>query len=137
MIEIITALVVLGILVAISAPKLNGMITRDRTRAAVDQLAADVAYTRLLAVRNGVPSTLRFTSTGYRVTVETATQRVAKRVDLRSEYGVSFAQRPAGDTLSFNPRGLMSSTNAKIKVSRESRVDSLVVTPLGGVLRGY
>jgi len=138
MIEMVTTLVVAGILVSIAAPKLDGVITQSRIRALLDQMASDIAYARMLAVREGQPTSVRISATEYVVTVDNPAKiDTIKRVRVGDDYGKTT--RLGGATrLSFSSRGTLRSATGgtTVRASREAIKDSLSVTQLGGVNRG-
>lgn len=138
MIEMVTTLVVAGILVSLASPKLNGVIAQSRVRALLDQMASDIAYARMLAVREGQPTSVRLSATEYAITVDNpAKADTVKRVRIGDDYGK--ATRLSGATqLSFSSRGTLRSTTGgtTVRAARDVMRDSLSVTPLGGVNRG-
>jgi prepilin-type N-terminal cleavage/methylation domain-containing protein len=107
MIELVFALVLLGILTGLAAPSMTGWMRRTQLEAAVGELTADLAQVRMLAVRSGAGATLTIVNaTTYEVQLPNGT---GKRVDLSVEYpGVRLA--PDGGLpmqLSFDSRGFL------------------------------
>jgi type II secretion system protein H len=139
LVEILAVLVILGILAALAAPVFSGMTARASTRAALDRITADVAYARMLAVREGRPAAVTFEADRYRVVVDPGgVNRTAKTVELPREYPGLQVTAPAGNQIRFNSRGfLQPAGSVRIKASRSGAVDSVTISPLGQVQRAY
>ncbi len=141
MVELLAVLVILGILVSLAAPSFNGVTARTSTRAALDQITADIAYARMLAVREGRPALVDFVAApaAYKVIVDPDVQKkIAKTVNLAGSYAGLQLTPPAGNQLRFNSRGMLQpSGSVTIKASRSSAVDSVVISPLGHAYRAY
>lgn len=65
--ELLVVLAIIGIVGAIAAPRLGGSTSGARLRAAADRLEADLALARAHARRTSAPTTVTFSSGGYRV----------------------------------------------------------------------
>jgi len=150
--ELLTVLVILGILASLTAPSFTRMIARMQRVAALNQLAADVYHTRMLAVRWGVRTELRLLNEGgcstrlrgrraanaYRIVVHTRPERTVKEVRaLDLGRGVCFEHNNDA-TLLFNSRGLpVPFENRTVWARRGPAADSLTFSVLGRVLRRY
>ena len=130
--------VLLGVLVALAAPNLAGYVRRTKVDGALNELTGDIAYTRMLAVRSGRLATLTVQAggTAYRIesthqeTATTTTTRVAKQVNLASDYrGVALT--PATTVLTFNSRGLLTPpSDDPITIAAQQGSSSAVLTVL-------
>lgn len=149
MVELLTVLALIGILVALAAPSLRGMIRGQRVRSAMRQLEADIAYTRMAAVRSGWSAALRLRSAsscsasapasvgadGYDVVVLAASERIVKTVSLR-EQSRSICLLSNRSAVQFNSRGLLSPVSNQTMWMRDDLlVDSLTISAVGRVLR--
>lgn len=157
LIELVAVLVVLGILASIAVPSLNAWIARTKRQAVLDRIATDVAYAKMLAVRNGRPVEIRFAAhtfpgcelpsdfagfRGYAVWMMTNPQREAKQVDLLDEVrGVCLTTNRltagAHNPIVFNSRGLPRAADSPrtIRVLAGGREDAISVNAIGRVLR--
>lgn len=144
LIEILCVLVLAMVLTSLAAPSFRVVVARVRAHAALDRIAGDIAYTRMLAVREGAHATLRFTressgchSRTYSVVVQTVPERVAKQTELELGPETCLALGTV-DSISFNSRGLPATVNnRKVYVRRGTLADSMTVSVLGRVFRWY
>jgi Tfp pilus assembly protein FimT len=140
-IELMTILVVVGILLSLAAPSMGEYIDRTYTRRGLDQVVADVSFARMAAVEQGTRAAVRFQTNGI-YTVETrnldGTWKVVRTVRLQGDYpGVAFGA--PGTALEFSSRGLITnlSTEAHLKLVRGDVRDSAFVSPAGRVYRDF
>jgi Tfp pilus assembly protein FimT len=132
--------VILGILVALAAPRLRGVGGLARQTGAMNQLATDLSLTRMRAIRAGNVARLVINSTGtaYHVEVRRAdgvTQDPVKTVQLTQNYP-GLLLRPVLDSVVFDSRGMRRGGTEVIRAVRGSAgVDSIKITPLGKVTR--
>lgn len=139
LLEILAALVLLGVLLSVAAPSMQGVTSRSKTRGALDQLTADIALARTYAVRDGQRTVVTIRdATEYSIVRDPGGAAVTvKSVDLGRDYrGVRLV--PAAGELTFDSRGLLvSGTFAKVKASHAGRSDSLVISAVGRTYRDY
>ena len=64
LIEIITTVIIIGVLASIAAPNFLGLLNRNRVRQALEQVEGAVKESQRLAIRKGKTCKIRFTSTG-------------------------------------------------------------------------
>lgn len=151
MVELLTVLALLGILVALAAPSLRGMLQRQRTDDAMRRVAADVAYARMLAVRAGASVAVRFSApaactpsgtaevaaTQYIIVIRTTPERTLKAVSLR-DAAPAVCLLMDRDSLAFNSRGILSPAfGQKILAVDGTSRDSLTISAVGRVRRRY
>ena len=144
LVELLAVMVLIGIGAAMAVPRMDGMIAGTKTRAAIGQLGADLSYARILAVRWGRPTSVRFNATGteYTVTVDTAGTaspnfRVVKRVRVAQEHpGVVLAGPGTQTQVSFTTRGLVyTGQDGIFKATKGGMVDSLRLYATGRIYR--
>lgn len=144
LVELLLVMVLVGIMAGLAAPRLDEAARRARARSALDQLSADLYYARLLAVREGRRTVVRFTrqdvrchSPNYQVVVRADPERVAKRTVLEAGGGLCL-QLGTVDSVAFTSRGLPAQVNnRKMYVRWTGGADSLRLSMLGRVYRHY
>lgn len=137
LLETLVVLAVVGILGSMVAPSLTEYVRRQKARSALDQLAADVAFARMAAVRSGERSVVRFSGASeYRVEHSLEGQAAVRATGLSQDYAGVVLLPPSG-TLEFNSRGLLVSDpgDGYIVVSLEGTRDSVLITPAGRLYR--
>lgn len=142
MMELLTVLVVIGVLVQIAAPKLSGSLRYLRTKEAATQVAGDLAQARLLGIRSGRGATVRFTSpTGYSVLEgRGAAATPLKSVSLAENFrSVRLVHIPSGDSVGFDSRGMARGGAGTLVLytvaDSAASVEVLHVTSIGTVRR--
>ncbi len=142
LIEILVVLVLITLITSFAAPSMSGYVDRTKTRRALDQLVADIAYSRLMAVQQGRRTAVVIQDDGtysIRALDESGSWVTVKTVDLRAEYpGVTVGGGLMN--LEFTSRGMLNGTSSSdgfVKVSRASVRDSVFVSPAGRVYRAY
>lgn len=141
LVEVVFVLVLLGILVMLSAPSLAGWVQRSRVDGAASQVAADLAYARMLAVRSGAGAAVSFDADGQTYTIQ-ATNGAARQVRLGTEYPrvrlAPIAPLSLPLTLEFDSRGfLRDPERAGVLVAREDgRSTSLRILASGRAFVG-
>ena len=139
LVEMLTVLVLVGIVSGLAAPSLSGYVQRHKARRALDQIAADVALARISAVRSGQRSFLTFSGASrYRVEVVAQGETAVREVGLETDYAGVVVIPPAG-RLEFNSRGLLVSDlgDGYIVVAVGETRDSLMLTPAGRLYRDF
>lgn len=146
LLEILSVLVVVSVLASLAVPRFEQMIFRVRARGALNVFVADMAYARMLAVREGHRTVMRFTRrpgaarchlTSYQLVVKATPERVAKRTELELD-AATCLDLGRVDSLAFSSRGLpVTVNNRKVRVRRGGSADSLTISLLGRVIRSY
>lgn len=148
LVEVVLTMVILGILMAIMAPRFEGTLARIRSRGALNRVAVDLAYTRHMAVRSGHRARLqvepaadcpapRVGAAGHRYRIIVAPERVVRLVDLRLDgTPVCLSTNQSGEVV-FNSRGLVVGFNNRTMTVRQGNHPpvSLTVSAVGRVLR--
>lgn len=148
--EILTVLVILGILSAIAAPSLRAMIARHQAVGALNQLAGDLMLARMTAVREGhrvvvtfadggrcgPPRFGRFTADSYRITTQSPVPRLIRETRL-DEAGAGVCLESNNDrTIVYSSRGLpIPFENRRVWARRWGESDTLVISVLGRMRR--
>ena len=137
MIEMLTVMVLFGIMAAILTKPVSGAFRANARRAAKREASAYLFRARVIAVqqsrasqlvRSGNVLKIRVDSSGTMVQLGTAT-------DLGAAYGVTVSMSSSPpDTIKFDPRGFMlTPPTPKIVVTRDAAADTICVTGLGRV----
>lgn len=150
LVELLVVLVIAGIAAAIVAPRMEGMLAVMRVRGAANRLAADLAYTRHLAVRTGrrarlvlersadCPTPPRAVVAGHRYRIVVASpDSVAVRVDLRVDGGRLCLSSNQSAEVVFNSRGLLAGFNNRTLTLRQGAAPPRTITlsAVGRILR--
>lgn len=151
LVELLTVVVLVGLLAALVAPSFGGALARVRTRAALDRFAADLYHARVLAVRSGRPVVVRFAASArcppsapnryaadrYVVVLRDTPSREVKRVAL-GEGGICL-EATQSDSVRFDSRGLLRGLGNRTVFARRGAElrDSLTISRAGRVLRRY
>ena len=140
LIELVTVLVLILVLATVATPSMRGYVAEAKTRKALDRVAADIAYARTLAVRNGATAVVTFSSaTAYTIQLQSTPPSVVKTVSLDGDFrGVTLTAPTADGTLRFDSRGLLTSTGVgPLVVSSAMSADTAVITATGRIYRDY
>jgi prepilin-type N-terminal cleavage/methylation domain-containing protein len=150
LVELMAVLTLVGVLISLVSPAMGRVAGRARAVTALNQFTADVAYARMLAVRNGNRVELRFlddarcgarrfgrfTAGGYRISVLEAVPRPL--VERRREHlgrGVCLDSN-SDRTMVINARGLLVPFENRTVWSRYGEMaDSVKISVLGRVRR--
>jgi type IV fimbrial biogenesis protein FimT len=143
LIEILTVLVLLGILAGLAAPSLHRTTTQARMRGTLDRLVADLYYARMLAVNSGdrVDVVLEEENgciVSYTVRSR-ATLDAARTVSITDDLpGLCMSHNStAADILTFNTRGMLRTGGQTISISHDGVTYEAVISFIGRVRRNY
>ena len=143
--ELVLALVVLGILMAVIVPRIDLAFRRTRLQSAVMQMTTAHFTARTAAMRYGRPSELKVDASNglFYVTIDTAFAGGKKdtlgTVSRMSSLGITMTSTRT--TLCFDRRGLgyssstCDSANVVVTFSAAGRTDTFQTTILGKVVR--
>ncbi len=140
--EMMVALTVAGILMSMVGPRMEAMVRRERVRGVTNRLAADLEYTRMLAVRSGSSAVLRFIrdarcprrgGAGYHVAMLGRADAIRTWT---TETGVTVCLETGNaDSVVYNSRGLLAPFNNRTVWAVDGGVrDSLTVSVAGRIL---
>ena len=135
MIELMIAVVLMGIIMAIGAPKLGSIRDNASVRSATQQIGAYVATTRAAAIRRGMRANFKTRADTMWIEIQQpgTPEVIAPRIPLRETFNVSMTSTT--DSIVFDARGFAINLPAtqKFVVTRASARDSMCVTRLGMV----
>jgi prepilin-type N-terminal cleavage/methylation domain-containing protein len=147
--EVILTVTVLGILLGLAAPKLSGMVARERTRSALNRFTADFHLARMSAVRSVASVEVRLTNSGACTTpartvaadgwtiLVPSTGRVIRRTLPGELKGVCLRSN-SDATILVNSRGLLAPfENRTLTASGSDFADTLTLNVMGRVYRRY
>lgn len=122
LVELMVLLGLMGLLISISVPSMQGYFRANRLDVTCDQLAADLALTRSLSVSRG--RILRFVATteGYTIT-DTATGTLVRDRTFAAEISL-----PAGATADFFPWGAADATILDVGNGCQTRTVNILPT---------
>lgn len=139
LLEILTALVVLGVIVSLAAPSMQGVTSGTRVRGALDQFTADVALARMYAVRDGQRTVLTIRSGSEYVVVRDpeGAADTLKKVRLEQDFG-GVRLEPSSGELQFDSRGLLlTGSLSTVAATHRSRSYSMTISSVGRTYREY
>jgi prepilin-type N-terminal cleavage/methylation domain-containing protein len=135
--EMLAVLVIVGVSLLVAAPRISGMVAGESARGAVDRLAADIGYARMLAVREGQTARLVLGSaTSYSIIVDpSGANRTVKRVDFTDDFpGLQLS--PGSGMVSFNSRGLLQTGSlTNVAAARGGISESVQILGIGQTYR--
>lgn len=139
LIELLMVLAIIAVVTSVVAPSMKDYMNRNRARSALDRIANDISYARVLAVRSGSRVVLEFHDTSYDLIQEGATPTTLRTVSLAEDYpGVTIVSPTADSRLEFDSRGLLRSTPTGNLIARtRSSADSASISMAGRVYRAY
>ncbi len=149
--ELVVAIVIVGMVAAMTAPSLRAYNDRARTRGALNRWVADANLTRILAIRSGHRAVLRFVpdpdcpsrggvyaGSSWTVTIRGPSPRVAKTTSLRDEGRGTCVSSNRSDSVAFSSRGLLlPAANRQVWARRGAAMDSVVVSVAGRFYRRF
>jgi prepilin-type N-terminal cleavage/methylation domain-containing protein len=141
LIEILTVIIMIGLVAAMAIPKFGTTLSRQNVRGARLLITTMHAKARNAAVFRGRQTALVLKNGRLvivsRHPVTGAVDTVGRtESDIVGLYGVSFVVNPSGrDTLFFNAGGLGSETGqTTIFVAKAGYADTIAISPLGRIL---
>lgn len=138
MVELMIAVVVMGIIMAVGAPKLGAVRDRASVRSATQQVGAYVATARAAAIRRGMRSNFKVRADTMWIEIQQpgAPEMVAPPIPLRETFNVNMTTTT--DSIVFDSRGfaIYPSATSKFVVTRSAASDSTCVTRLGMISPG-
>lgn len=136
LVELLIVMTLLGIMAGMAAPSLSGVLEANRVQRSLDRLSADIAYTRMQAVRDGRSMSIAFAAPAS-YAIRDAAGVTLRTVNLASEApGLTLA--PANTVLGFNSRGLRTDNSyQKIRATLGTRTVAMMVSGIGRVYREY
>ncbi len=137
LLEILTALVIAGVVMALAVPRFREMMTHENVRQARANVTVRLASARSIAVQRGCEAVLHFDQTSSRVWVTTCRPEGGGKdtlgmiENLSSRFGVVFVSTPA-DSILFTPQGIAFSASwITLTFSKDGYDAVLEISPLG------
>lgn len=135
MIELMIAIVLMGIIMAVGAPKLGNIRDRASVRSATQQIGAYVATTRAAAIRRGMRANFKMSADTMWIEIQQpgAPELIAPPIPLSATFNVTVTSLT--DSIVFDARGfaIYPAATSKFVVARALARDSMCVTRLGMV----
>jgi Tfp pilus assembly protein FimT len=140
LVEIMVVVIIMGLISAMAIPRFANYVSSLRVGGAAGQLTADIAYTRMMAVREGRTASLTLTDSSYVIAVENtdgSVFRALRTVMVQNTYaGTTLAGDGGNGRVAFDSRGLLRpNSTAAITVSRLGRSQRLAISGIGRVIR--
>lgn len=140
LIEVMVVVVVAGIIMAISLPKFSAMFDRASVRSAKQQMTAYLAAARAAAIRQSQTSQFHVQNNAIWTTVnqpDGTNINVTRSVSLITARGVTVTKSgsPASDVISYDSRGMSTSSQKTYVLTRNNYKDSVCVSRLGLIAR--
>lgn len=139
LVEMLIAVLMMGIITAIGAPKLGAIRDNASVQSAAQQVGAYVATTRAVAIRRGLRANFKTKADSMWIEIQQpgGPELIAPRIPLKETFNVTMTSSPL-DSIVFDARGFAINLNATQKyiVTRSAKSDSICVTRLGMVSRG-
>ena len=138
-IEMMTVIVLIGIIAAFGVPRLRGSLEKQNVRSSKAAIATLVATARSVAVQRGCAATLNMNADSVWVTAcgvnpPAASVKVGSKQFVASIYGVRL--NPSAATLVYDPRGISTVfQTTTVQVIGPMYRDSVVINQLGKVVR--
>ena len=133
--EILTVIVIMGVVMMMTLPKMGHINDRNQMRSAKDGISARLAAARAAAIATGRQSFFYSEGDSIRVTASNGSTQVAKgtTINLKRQFGVSVISPTF--SIMFDGRGMTSGTSHVIKFTRSSIADSICVSAIGLINR--
>jgi Tfp pilus assembly protein FimT len=131
LLELTLVLTLIGLLMAIAAPKFGALADGVSVRSASGDVAAAFSLARQAAITQRTRIAVVFDTSGGRIVVRGGGATVLER-DLRAAYGIVLVVNR--DSAVYDPRGLgYGLSNLTVTVSRGRMIDTLTMSRLGRV----
>jgi prepilin-type N-terminal cleavage/methylation domain-containing protein len=142
LLELLLALVLVGILATIALPPLNAYLQRVRMRGTLDRFTTDLFHARMIAVRSGERIHVRLEPgpagcVGWYEIRYAETGEVLRRVNLAPAAAGPCLTVSGTPTISINSRGMPVGAQRTIRVKSGALGDSLRISIVGRVNRLY
>ncbi len=135
MVELMIAVVVMGIIMAVAMPKLGAMRDQSSVRSATQQIGAYIATARAAAIRRGLRANFKTRADTMWIEVQQpgAPELIAPPIPLAATFNVGMTS--SVDSIVFDARGFAINLQKteKFVVTRSSASDSVCVSRLGMV----
>jgi type II secretion system protein H len=140
LVEMMVVVIIIGIVAAIAVPRFTNWVSALRVDGAASQIAADIAYTRMMAVREGRTASLTLSGTDYIIATENTdgtVRRTLRTVKVANTYaGTTVTGAGGNGRVAFDSRGVLkANSTSAITLSRLGRSQRLNISAIGRVTR--
>lgn len=140
LVEMMVVVIIIGIVAAMAVPRFTNWVSALRVDGAASQLAADIAYTRMMAVREGRTASLTLSGTDYTIVTENpdgTVRRPLRTVKVANTYaGTTVTGEGGNGRVAFDSRGVLkSNSTSAITLARLGRSQRLRISAIGRVTR--
>jgi len=147
LLETLIVMVVLGLVMAMAAPRMRAGTETANRKAARDVVASYANTARRMALARASGTRLVVNGNTLAVTIDSlsATSTVARATDLQSQFGTTLSflflnNASAGSEIAFDKRGMLRGganlTRKLVVVSASGARDSVCISGAGMVMRG-
>ena len=133
--EILTVIIIMGVVLALALPKIGNMNDRNQMRSAKDGISARLAAARAAAIASGRQSYFIIQGDSIQVTASNGTAQVNKGAILNLKRNFAVTVTSPGFTIGFDGRGMTSGSSQRIYFSRNSLRDSICISAIGLINR--
>ena len=136
LLEIMTVLVIAGIVAGLAAPRLSGFLDRQKETQAINRVATDLSTARMMAIRSGNRvSVVRHSSTQYSIGLQGGTTASRRQVRLDQDFPGVSVTFPGDGSIVFNSRGIVEVGTGVIGVTLKGQTHALQVSATGRTQR--
>jgi prepilin-type N-terminal cleavage/methylation domain-containing protein len=140
LVEMMVVVIIIGLVSAMAIPRFTNWVSALRVGGAANQIASDVAYTRMMAVREGHTASMTLSGTTYTIVVENtdgSVRRTLRTVKVANTYsGTTVTGEGGNGRVAFDSRGMLkSNSTSAITMSRLGRSQRLTISAIGRVTR--
>ena len=141
--EVLIVISIIGIVTAISVPKLAKTKNQAQLTGAVTRFTRAVMTARQAAIQRGKTAYFRHNNSKFWVIVDTTGSLtdsviITPAYDLNDEYGVTVTAPSGATSIQYDPRGVSTQPTKQIfafKHTVSTTVDSLCISRLGNTIR--
>ncbi|NUO65320.1 MAG: prepilin-type N-terminal cleavage/methylation domain-containing protein [Gemmatimonadaceae bacterium] len=135
LVEILTVLVIMGVVMMMALPKMGNMNDRNQMRSAKDGISSRLAAARAAAIATGRQAFFYSEGDSIRVTASNGSTQVAKgnTLNLKRQFGVSVSSPTF--SIMFDGRGMTTGARNVIKFGRNALADSICISAIGLINR--
>ena len=143
LVELLTVIVIIGVLSAVSLPKLARLRNQGQLAGATTRFTRALMAARQSAIQRGKHAYFKHNGNNIWVTVDTTGTNadsviVTPSLNLSTEYGVTVVSPSVMTSIEYDPRGVSGQATKKVfafQHTASGMVDSLCVSKLGNTIR--
>jgi len=143
LVEILTVIVIIGVLSAVSLPRLSKLRNQGQLAGATTRFTRALMAARQSAIQRGKHAYFRHSSNNIWVIVDTTGTNadsviITPVLNLSTEYGVTVVAPSGLTSIEYDPRGVSAQASKQVfafEHTASGMVDSLCVSKLGNTIR--